>query len=191
MAKVTGPLLSIDASGKIGESIVFTRWRGTKVVRQFVKPANPNSAAQQTQRGYLTTAIDKWVKEFQPVTQQGWRDFQAGQPISGVNEWVKRAIEGLKDGLTLMNIANITLTPADGQITVACATEAAIQLRYFYGTKHRVYSASVDDAAPGTNHSKAITGLTNGVPYYIFIGTMDTEEDYVCGGGEHTATPAA
>src|SRR4030043_1060677 len=106
MAKVTGPLLSIDASGKIGESIVFTRWRGVKVVRQFVKPANPNSAAQQVQRGYLTAAIDKWVKEFQPGTQQGWRDFQAGQPISGVNEGVKRAIEGLQGGLAPRNHPN-------------------------------------------------------------------------------------
>jgi hypothetical protein len=190
MAKVTGPLLSIDASGKIGESIVFTRWRGTKVVRQFVKPANPNTAAQQTQRGYLTDAIAKWVQETPPVVQQGWRDFQAGQPISGVNEYVKRAIEALQDSKTLLGIANVVLTPGDDQITVALDTEQSVKCRYFYGTKHRVYSASVDDAAAGTSHSKAITGLTGGVLYYVFIGLETTyAATKWCEAGEFTATP--
>ena len=50
MAKVTAPLMSMSASGKIGDAIVFFGWKGINVVRGFVKPANPMNAAQGNQR---------------------------------------------------------------------------------------------------------------------------------------------
>lgn len=50
MAKVTGPLMSMDASGKLGDAIVFAKWKGQNYVRQFVIPANPQSASQGDQR---------------------------------------------------------------------------------------------------------------------------------------------
>lgn len=46
MAKVTGPLMSMTASGKIADSIVFAAWKGVAYVRQFVIPSNPQSAGQ-------------------------------------------------------------------------------------------------------------------------------------------------
>lgn len=50
MAKVTGPLMSMTASGKIGDAIVFAAWKGVAYVRQFVIPANPQSTSQGDQR---------------------------------------------------------------------------------------------------------------------------------------------
>lgn len=46
MAKLTGPLFSLDARGKLGSSLVFLGWKGIKTVRQWLKPANPQSADQ-------------------------------------------------------------------------------------------------------------------------------------------------
>lgn len=46
MAKVTGPLYSMGASGKIADAMVFFGWKGVNVVRQWLKPANPQSAGQ-------------------------------------------------------------------------------------------------------------------------------------------------
>jgi hypothetical protein len=46
MAKVTGPLMSLDARGKLGSVLVFIGWKGIKTVRQWLKPANPKSASQ-------------------------------------------------------------------------------------------------------------------------------------------------
>lgn len=60
MAKVKAPLFSFGASGKLGDSIVFFPWKGMPVVRSYVEPANPNSAGQQTQRGYFSDAVDGW-----------------------------------------------------------------------------------------------------------------------------------
>jgi len=50
MAKVTGPLYSISASGKIADAMVFFGWKGVNVVRGWVAPANPQSAGQGDQR---------------------------------------------------------------------------------------------------------------------------------------------
>jgi len=50
MAKVTGPLMSISASGKLADSLVFFGWKGVQSVRGWVKPSNPQSAAQGNQR---------------------------------------------------------------------------------------------------------------------------------------------
>lgn len=50
MAKVTGPLHSEGASGKIADSIVFFPWKGINVVRQWLKPSNPKTEDQGDQR---------------------------------------------------------------------------------------------------------------------------------------------
>ena len=50
MAKVTGPLMSMSASGKLADSIVFFGWKGVNVVRQWLKPANPQTASQGDRR---------------------------------------------------------------------------------------------------------------------------------------------
>lgn len=53
MAKVTGPLFSISASGKLADSMVHFGWKGLHVVRQWVKPANPQSEGQGDRREML------------------------------------------------------------------------------------------------------------------------------------------
>jgi hypothetical protein len=53
MAKVTGPLMSISASGKLANSLVFFGWKGLNVVRQWLIPANPMSASQGNFRTML------------------------------------------------------------------------------------------------------------------------------------------
>lgn len=53
MAKVTGPLMSMGASGTVGKAIVFSIWKGSAYVRQWLKPANPQMTDQGTQRQIL------------------------------------------------------------------------------------------------------------------------------------------
>jgi hypothetical protein len=50
MAKVTGPLYSMSASGKLADAMVYFGWKGLNVVRGWVKPANPQRASQGDQR---------------------------------------------------------------------------------------------------------------------------------------------
>lgn len=53
MAKVTGPLMSISASGKLANALVFFGWKGTACVRNFVIPTNKESVGQGLNRVVL------------------------------------------------------------------------------------------------------------------------------------------
>ena len=53
MAKVTGPLFSFSASGKIADAMVFFGWKGLNVVREWLIPVNKQSASQGNRRVML------------------------------------------------------------------------------------------------------------------------------------------
>lgn len=53
MARTTGPLLSMDASGSVGNSITFAKWKGRNYVRRYAIPANPRSTAQVSIRAAM------------------------------------------------------------------------------------------------------------------------------------------
>ena len=50
MARVTGPLMSMEASGTIGKTLTFANWVGRQYVRRWTRPANPQTASQMGQR---------------------------------------------------------------------------------------------------------------------------------------------
>jgi len=60
MATVKGPLFSLDASGSIGGSVVFSKWKGRNYVRRHAVPANPNSALQVGTRAMLRFLSQEW-----------------------------------------------------------------------------------------------------------------------------------
>ncbi|GAI69999.1 unnamed protein product [marine sediment metagenome] len=57
VAKLKAPLMSLGASGKLADTLVFMPWKGINAVREYVIPANPKTALQTTQRGYFTAAV--------------------------------------------------------------------------------------------------------------------------------------
>ncbi len=57
MAKLKGPLMSLGASGKLADTLVFFPWKGLNCVREYVIPANPKTALQTTQRDILGDAV--------------------------------------------------------------------------------------------------------------------------------------
>ena len=57
MANTKGTFLSIGASGKIAKQLVASKWKGKKVVREYVVPANPQTVPQQAQRSTFAAAV--------------------------------------------------------------------------------------------------------------------------------------
>lgn len=53
MAKVSGPLMSMDARGAFAGAIVFSAWKGRNTVRQLVTPSNPMTADQVAARNAI------------------------------------------------------------------------------------------------------------------------------------------
>jgi len=60
MAKVDGPLFSLEARGKIGDAMVFFPWKGRHAVRRWLKPTNPRDIDQKIMRQKIC-AIGKCV----------------------------------------------------------------------------------------------------------------------------------
>lgn len=55
MAKVEGPLFSLEARGKIGDVMVHFPWKGRAVVRKWLKPTNPRDIDQKIIRQKLAS----------------------------------------------------------------------------------------------------------------------------------------
>jgi hypothetical protein len=55
MAKLTGPLFSLDARGGFAKTVVFSGWKGRKTARFLAIPANPRTEGQEQARSDMTT----------------------------------------------------------------------------------------------------------------------------------------
>lgn len=88
MAKLTAPLLSLEARGAIGEALVYFPWKGRNVARAWTKPSNPRDIDQKLIRQKLAamgknckaivtpetgllngSAIYQLIKDVTPATQ--------------------------------------------------------------------------------------------------------------------------
>lgn len=63
MAKVTGPLMSLEASGTIGNALTFSRWVGRPYVRRYTIPGNPQTLGQEKHRNRFSAigTITTWA----------------------------------------------------------------------------------------------------------------------------------
>lgn len=60
MAKTKGPLFSLDASGSVADTIVFSRWKGRSYVRRHQIPHNPKTTKQVNVRKAMTLLVAYW-----------------------------------------------------------------------------------------------------------------------------------
>jgi len=95
VAVLKAPLLSLGASGQFGKAIVFGTWKGLKVARQHVDPANPNTADQQTQRTLVTDQVAAWKNYFTGAEgRAAWNRsaLNDSRPMSGFNKFMSEAM---------------------------------------------------------------------------------------------------
>lgn len=101
MAKVRGPLYSIDARGVIADAMVFGGWKGIPWVREQFYPQQPRTAAQVSQRTIFTQAVQKW-HDLSGATQTDWQTAidNKGYRMSGFNFFVSEYINSMLVGQT-------------------------------------------------------------------------------------------
>ncbi len=87
MAGVKGPLFSLDASGSVGDAIVFAKWKGRNYVRRHAIPANPKSAGQVAVRAMLKFLTQYW-DSLTAGEQADWDTRAAATDISPFNAYV-------------------------------------------------------------------------------------------------------
>ena len=98
MAKVNGPLFSLDARGQLGKALVYAIWKGLNYARKYVIPFNSKAEAQMTIRGYLTDAVAAYHAEDQ-ATKDAWDAAikVLGWAMSGFNYYVAQYINYLQE----------------------------------------------------------------------------------------------
>lgn len=99
MAKVTGPLMSLDASGSVADTITFSKWKGRNYVRQTVTPANPKSAGQTSNRSMFGFLAAIW-KTLTGLSQGTWDAAGAALNASAFNGFTRFNQNRWTQGLT-------------------------------------------------------------------------------------------
>ncbi len=76
MAKVTGPFMSLDASGTIYGALTASIWKGRNYIRAYRVPTNPSSADQVTHRALFAAGVLEWqgldAEPADPQIQDDW-----------------------------------------------------------------------------------------------------------------------
>lgn len=92
MARVSGPLFSMSASGTVGKTITYGTWKGRPYVREWFKPENPQAAKQVNVRTALTLLVAYW-KTLSAAGQAEWETAAEGLGMSGFNLYMKHGMD--------------------------------------------------------------------------------------------------
>lgn len=92
-AKVTGPLYSMTASGKLADAMVFFSWKGIAVVRQWLIPKNKKSVDQGDVRVILG-GLGRCTK---PVVKDSSYHRDATFLAVGGTTWVSQLVKFVRE----------------------------------------------------------------------------------------------
>lgn len=87
MVRVNAPALSLDASGSLAGTIVFSKWKGRNYVRQLVIPTNPQSGGQVGVRAMFKFLAQAWAG-LGSTPQASWDDRADDMIVSPFNAFV-------------------------------------------------------------------------------------------------------
>jgi len=114
MTRVTGPALSLDASGTLGGVMTFSKWKGQNYVRLRVDPYNPKSPYQTGVRDTMTFA-QFYFKSSEYVTDEQktwWNTYAEGTGKSGANRFTAAFMAANYDSATGTYIYSNVPNPA-------------------------------------------------------------------------------
>jgi hypothetical protein len=97
MAKWKSPLFS-DIRNKLGENVVFSMWKGRPYMREYVKPANPQSLPQTANRLQMAAIVLLYQTNVKgtPANAAAWDREALPKLVSGYNEFVASGRQGSK-----------------------------------------------------------------------------------------------
>lgn len=101
MAKLRGPMMSIDARGKFADTIVFGGWKGIPWARVQFTPQNPQTADQTAIRLIFSQGVLSWQDKDAPAKLL-WDEATGpkGLVMSGFNYFMSEYISAMRAGTT-------------------------------------------------------------------------------------------
>jgi hypothetical protein len=132
MAKVTGPLHSSEARGRMG-GIIANTWRGASYVKAKTSPAQPRSKLQLQIRAWTTMLVRAWG-ELNQSQRDSWNEYATAHPgvdwtgnpkrLTGLNWWVRCNLRSLQMGLS--GFVSVPTTAAPDALTNFAAANGVL-----------------------------------------------------------------
>lgn len=193
MVKVAAPCLSLDASGSLAGSMVFSKWKGRPYVRALVKPANPKTGGQVGVRAMFKFLSQIWngltdgnkatwetraktlnastFNAFMQLNQRRWRDFDTPSKEEPVTE--TGTAPSLCTGVATPDVRSITLAITHG--TNAADWGVAIFRTTSTGFTLAFSNCIAVIAVDGAGDAEYIDSpLAAGTYYYNYVAFMAT-----------------
>lgn len=196
MARLTGPLFSLAASGTIADALTFASWKGIQYVRTRVIPANPDSTAQHAIRHIFTNLSELWKR--MPVGARVPFQYSVrGRPLTDRNRHVQanvRVLQGEGDlNELVMSVASggavapATMTPADagGQVLTIAATAPTVPAGY---SLEWIEMACVLDGDPEEDITRTVLWQQDDVAPYTVDFAVGVAGEYQCAAWCHMAS---
>ena len=180
MAKVRGPLMSLNARGQIAKTLVFMGWKGLKTIRTYAVPANPNSAAQQAQRGIMGNAVEAWHSvNLTGADKTAWdlfaKTLAAAQ--SGFNAFCRSFINLTVAGKTPLELFDGKDTSeVSGQVDmqISTTTGKAVSVKWGESPGSLINTDTAAEDGETGDYKKQLTGKTPGSKIYAqFVVTTE------------------
>jgi hypothetical protein len=184
MASTKAPLFGLDASGTIGKSIVFSKWKGRTYVRRHAIPSNPQSPAQVGVRAIMTFLTQFYASLTAPQVAE-WDALAASDQITPLNAMVRDGMNRAKIGQGWRrNPSAAVLTTINAPTAgAAAALPQGLRVSWTRPVANQgnfsvvVYMSTTTGFTPGRNTIQIvlpvatvttdILGLETGVPYYF------------------------
>lgn len=100
----------MSARGQLGQTLVFSKWKGRAYAKQYTVPSNPNSTAQQATRNPFKFLNSLWP--FMPsTTLGGWNLYAVNNQFTNRNGFIKQNLSPI---IGQTDIALLTVSPAAG-----------------------------------------------------------------------------
>jgi len=142
MAVLTGPLMSLDASGTIGKTVTYSKWKGRHYARSRVVPKNPKSVMQTGVRAMMGWLSKRWTS-ISANNKLTWAALAASKEITKFNAFVGANLSRWQINQTPtdanpaaeasagLTITTQTLTGAEGYATIEMTPSGATSIAGF------------------------------------------------------------
>jgi len=181
MAKVKGPLFSLDARGQIAKTLVYMAWKGIGTVRKHVIPANPKTAGQQQQRGYFSTAVAEWHTDgFTAIDAAAWNLYALALKVaqSGFNVCTKLKVNALVAAHAWSKLVDclVTSITAVGCTVTITGVEAKVAKLYIGTSKTSMFTEFTGVDTTG-EYVFTVTDLLPLTQYYFYVKNTFADDD--------------
>jgi len=121
MVKAFSPMMSLDASGTIGKSITFSKWKGRNYVRKRVKPANPRSGLQVGIRASVKFMAQRYAT-LTATNKTNWKALYKTLKITPLNSMIRFNVPRIRQNFGLFQDPTNTPAAAEAAPTTVVAT---------------------------------------------------------------------